>query len=146
MKIDMEKDTRGVSASFRCDLCGKEASHVILVPSGQPDPRLCPETADVPKGISTIMSDRPQLSINGGPVTFTIGVSEEDFERVRDALLAQSAAQLYDINHEYAPFWCPNCRCCYCKTHFKSYAAFDDGFFDCYYGTCPKGHKRMLVD
>jgi len=135
-----------VSASFCCSVCGQEASLVTFVPAGQPDPRLTPETPDMPQGISMLGSDQARLSIHGGPVSYTIGVSGNKVELVKAALLARSAAQLYALDYQYAPFWCRECKHCYCREHYPSYAAYDDGHFDCYYGTCPKGHKRMLSD
>jgi len=145
MKSSEKKQS--VSASFRCGVCGQEASLVTLVPAGQADPRLTPETANIPPGISMILSDTPCLSINGGPVSYTAGLlSDEKVQLVKDALLAQNAAQLYAIDYEFAPFYCPECDCCYCKIHYPSYAVFDDGSFDCNKGTCPKGHKRTLTD
>jgi hypothetical protein len=53
---------------------------------------------------------------------------------------------LYAINPEYAPFWCPKCRASYCSNHLRSFPVFDEGFFDCTRGVCPKGHERTLSD
>jgi hypothetical protein len=135
-----------VSAAFRYGLCGEEAAQVALVPVGEPDPRLAPETPDMPPGISTLMSRTSVLSFNGGPVSFSIAVGEPHFEDVKNALVAGDAASLFVIYYEFAPFWCPTCGCCYCRAHYASRAVYDDGFFDCYRGTCSKGHERTLTD
>ena len=145
-EVNQQDKNISISASFYCAVCGKEASHVTLTPAGQPDPRLTPETSDMPEGVSKLMIGVHKLSIDGGPATYTVGVTDEDFKRVKDALLSQNAAQLYAIDGEYAPFWCPKCECCYCGKHYTSETVFEDVFFDCIYGTCPKGHKRILTD
>ncbi len=39
-----------------------------------------------------------------------------------------------------ASFYCPDCGASYCKDHWQQQVEFDDGFYDCTYGTCPQGH------
>jgi hypothetical protein len=136
----------GASASFKCRVCGQRASHVTLVPAGQPDRRLTPERPKMPIGISTLTTDLPRLSIDGGPVSFTLHLSNDVVERVRDALTARNAAQLYAINEEFAPFWCPMCNASYCEAHYPRHVVYDQGFFDAIWGTCPSGHHRKLAD
>jgi len=42
--------------------------------------------------------------------------------------------------------YCPECDKIYCWEHFNAWEEYDDGFYDCTYGECPKGHKRMIDD
>lgn len=42
--------------------------------------------------------------------------------------------------------YCPQCDAIYCWEHFNAYEEFDDGFYDCTYAECPKGHHRMIDD
>lgn len=42
--------------------------------------------------------------------------------------------------------WCPACARVYCKLHFACEDKYDDGFYDCTYGTCPAGHRRCIAD
>ena len=42
--------------------------------------------------------------------------------------------------------YCPNCDKIYCWEHYNAREVFDDGFYDCTYGICPNGHKRMIDD
>jgi hypothetical protein len=42
--------------------------------------------------------------------------------------------------------YCPECRTTYCRVHYNAQETFDEGFYDCTYGVCPKGHKRLLND
>ena len=63
-----------------------------------------------------------------------------------EAIRARDAAALFRRDPEFTPFWCPQCSCSYCDRHWAREVAFDDGFYDCTYGTCPAGHRRMLDD
>jgi hypothetical protein len=133
-------------AQFYCGACGKKAATVTLVLAGQPDPRLTPEPEGVPPGVSRIGIEFARLSIEGGPASCTITVADAHVQSVRAALLAGSAGELYAVNYEFAPFWCPLCRCSYCREHYTSIPTFDDGFYDATYGICPHGHSRVLDD
>lgn len=139
---------RDPGAAFHCGACGAIPSTVTLVRPGRPDPRLTPEPPGVPPGISTLMGELgiAGVSIDGGPVSVTIGVAGTATERVAAALGAGDAAALYAIDDEFAPFWCPRCEACYCRTHYVAVTLFDDGFFDEIRGTCPAGHERRLED
>ena len=90
------------SATYRCGACGAVASTVTLVAPGQPDPRLTPEPPGVPPGISTVFAGDGQLSIDGGPVSVTLG--PVPVEAVAAALGTGLESALYAINPEYAPF------------------------------------------
>jgi hypothetical protein len=139
-----------IGTTYLCATCGCAASIVTLVEPGQPDPRLTPEPAGVPPGISTLTAqvfpDQSFLSIGGGPVSVTIGPISMPVERTVTALQSGDPAALYAIDREYAPFWCPTCRASYCREHYRSWTLYDDGFFDCIQGVCPAGHERMLMD
>jgi predicted RNA-binding Zn-ribbon protein involved in translation (DUF1610 family) len=67
-------------------------------------------------------------------------------DAVAKALDTGDAGALYAIDEEFAPFWCPKCGASYCREHYRSYEVYDDGFFDCINGICPRGHERMLAD
>ncbi|MFX1418132.1 MAG: hypothetical protein ACFE9N_04335 [Promethearchaeota archaeon] len=42
--------------------------------------------------------------------------------------------------------YCPECNKIYCWEHYDAREEYDDGFYDCTYGICPNGHKRMIDD
>ena len=42
--------------------------------------------------------------------------------------------------------YCPECDKLYCWEHYNAKEEYDDGFYDCTYGECPKGHRRMIDD
>jgi hypothetical protein len=42
--------------------------------------------------------------------------------------------------------YCPTCDRIYCWKHYNVVQQFDEAFYDCSYGKCPGGHKRMIDD
>jgi len=42
--------------------------------------------------------------------------------------------------------YCPPCDRIYCYIHYNVSREFDEGFYDCCYGTCPQGHRRLIDD
>jgi len=42
--------------------------------------------------------------------------------------------------------YCPECDRIYCHAHYNMRQEWDEGFYDCCYGTCPQGHHRMIDD
>ena len=42
--------------------------------------------------------------------------------------------------------YCPKCGKIYCARHYQTREEYDEGYYDCTYGTCPKGHKRIIHD
>ena len=66
-------------------------------------------------------------------------------ERVRRAL-AKGARALYELDLEYAPFFCPECETSYCGDHWQRWDVFEGDWHDSIQGRCPRGHERMLED
>ena len=96
-------------------------------------------------GRSRVLTDFDRLSIVGGPASYTIGAGM-DVAAVERALARSDARLLYELDLEFAPFWCPSCDASYCGEHYQHWTVYDEGFFDCIRGRCPVGHERMLVD
>lgn len=42
--------------------------------------------------------------------------------------------------------YCPQCDKIYCIAHYSTREEWEDGFYDCTYGTCPNGHTRIIHD
>ena len=42
--------------------------------------------------------------------------------------------------------YCPTCDKVYCREHYDAEEEWDEGFYDCTYGTCPAGHRRLIDD
>ncbi|MFX1328347.1 MAG: hypothetical protein ACFE91_09395 [Promethearchaeota archaeon] len=48
--------------------------------------------------------------------------------------------------YERLDAYCPECNKIYCWKHYNAREEYDDSFYDCTYGECPEGHKRMTDD
>lgn len=64
--------------------------------------------------------------------------------------LPQRAAELFALDFELAPFWCPECAEVYCGDHWRTRMVFEHdplpAWLDSIRGVCPHGHERMLED
>ena len=81
---------------------------------------------------------RHQLRLTGGSV-----------ETLKDALARADAEQLFGLDLEFAPFFCPKCRAVYCGKCWDRFEVMADdfpGFLEEVRGRCPNGHERMLAD
>jgi len=125
----------GVS-TWECAVCGRVAGTVYVLEADQPDPRATDE----------VMSPYHRIAIWGGPVSVTIGLDASQRSSVREAVGANDARALFELDREFAPFWCPDCGAAYCAEHYVHWDVYDDGFFDSIRGVCPLGHERMLMD
>ena len=136
------------SAVFVCGECGEIACRVTLVWPGQNEQQPASETTWEPQtgGFDPAewFPTSASLVLDGGPVSMSR--APVPAESVARALGLGDPAALYAIDPEYASFWCPGCRASYCGAHFRTEQVFDEGFYDCTYGTCPAGHRRMLDD
>jgi hypothetical protein len=65
---------------------------------------------------------------------------------IEAALKAQDVEALYKIDPEFAPFLCHRCHKSYCKSCWTVWVEFDEVFYDCTRGRCPKGHERVMDD
>ena len=68
---------------------------------------------------------------------------------IEAALAMADADALYQLDHFWAPFYCPTCQRVYCREHWLIIPEFDEdfpGWYDCAYGTCPQGHRRLIDD
>lgn len=50
------------------------------------------------------------------------------------------------IVYEGIDAYCPECDKIYCYEHYNPREVYDEGFYDCTYGTCPEGHERIIDD
>ena len=112
-------------AKFVCCMCGKQACHILLL-----------RTAS---GIE--LSRRSFTSTMGGR-----SLPKEEYEKLRAAINRRDAHELFHIDFELTPFYCPKCNACYCGDHWHRWDVFDEGHHDSIRGRCPQGHERMLED
>jgi hypothetical protein len=118
-------------AEFACQACGRSAGVVELA------------EADTPQGRQL------RLSISGFLGDGWEAINPAAKADVESALAAGDAAALYRCARLWAPFYCADCDACYCREEWVISPQFDDdmpGFYDCSYGTCPHGHRRMVDD
>lgn len=135
-----------MKATFDCAECGGTAATVYYLPPGARDPRHSPEGSEVPAGVERIGEERPRISIVGGPVQVTISIGGDWSDRAIEALSARDVKALRRVDREFAPFWCYRCDKAYCDKHWRTGTRYDEGFFDCIEGFCPRGHRQTLMD
>ena len=128
---DTQPPDRLVSATYRCVLCGAEAGHLQL--------KIYDD------------ADEATFVLRGLVGKTTQWVSRQNMTQLVRVLTAGHARELYELDTEWASFYCPECDCVYCKAHWHTRIQFDDdddmrGWYDCTYGTCPKGHERIVDD
>ena len=117
-------------AIFRCSVCGEKAATLEL--TARPDPAAA------------------QLVLRDFVWTRSAeAVKPEVVPDLEHALNAVNVRDLYTLNQLWAPFYCPECDSSYCLQHWQVTRTFDGdfpGWYDCSYGTCPEGHRRMIDD
>jgi hypothetical protein len=110
--------------AFPCSLCDRPAATVDLAPDG----------AVVVEALI-------------GRITQWIGPM--GVPRLGMILASRDVRALYALNAEWASFYCPTCDRAYCSAHWHFDVRYDDdfpGWYDCTYGTCPMGHRRLVDD
>jgi hypothetical protein len=91
--------------------------------------------------------ESPYVSISSFRSSLVARVSAETLDHLREIISAGDARALYAVDCEFAPFFCPCCKACYCGDHWETWDVFEkDGWFDCVRGRCPAGHERILED
>lgn len=98
-----DSNTPLASASFYCALCNNVAGTLDLLPPGHPD------------GLS---KDVATLFLRDFIGTDKEIVSADSREALRTALTEADAAALYAVERLWAPFYCPECACVYCRRHW----------------------------
>ena len=68
-----------------------------------------------------------------------------------DSLENEDIANAHEFMKKYHSYegmdaYCPECDKIYCWNHYKLEEEWEEGFYDCTMGECPKGHRRMIDD
>jgi hypothetical protein len=128
------------AAAFTCAVCGAVAGVVRTLPAGEP------VRADGPPQLREQQTDGVVVEGFLGTCWRTAGA--EDYELVGRLLDAPEPdpRALRRVHPELAPFYCPDCGCSYCAGHWALEVLRDEGFYDCTYGTCPRGHRHKVDD
>ena len=130
--LDHVEQVEKVSESeytLRCSLCGKLA--VVF-------------------RLGTWTYTKTESLIHRG-ITHEVALSVKHAERIFKLLEKGKIGQVHSIVDDHPSCegidaYCPKCDKIYCWDHYNPVQEFDDGFYDCTYGTCPKGHTRMIDD
>jgi hypothetical protein len=132
-ELGKPQDPSEMWATFWCDEggCGRPSSTLSLVPVKNPD---------------VFVQGGYWLELDSFLGTTGNIVKDEQLASVRAALTASDSSFFIKLNWELAPFWCPKCQRNYCSSHWEVETVVDEGFFDCFRGTCPRGHERELWD
>lgn len=130
--IEVLREARGLVSSrtqvrFTCRVCGAQAGAIQLHGPA-------------------VRAEVRRESFTG---TLHQPVTAEAFGRLRAALAAGDAGGIFELDPEYAPFYCPACDASYCAEHWDRWDVFDEeipGWHDSIRGRCSYGHERMLED
>ena len=119
------------SRAYRCDVCGDDAGQVVL---------------QFFRGYDDVT-----VVVDGLIGQMTTWLSPPKIAPVETALAGGTPLALYELDREWASFYCPDCKKSYCRKHWDTEVVYDDdpemrGWYDCTYGTCPAGHRRMVDD
>jgi hypothetical protein len=110
---------------FTCGLCDSPAGTVSL----------------------KVKDDRSMVVVSSFTGVVRVPVESHAASRAQTALASGNAQTLYNLDLEFAPFYCPRCQKCYCQDHWRYWDVDDeDGWYDSTRGSCPVGHERMLSD
>lgn len=93
------------------------------------------------------LSDDPgtgSLVVNHGETILKLSIHQLQF--VRAAIAKHDPKPLLELL-DSVDTYCPRCSLAFCSEHWTDIQpVFDDGFYDCTYATCPKGHRIMIDD
>ena len=95
------------------------------------------------------LNDANQLIQEGFWGVTTEGILPQMRPAVEAALAKADADKLYHMDSLWASFYCQTCKLVYCYQHWLIIPEFDEdfpGWYDCSYGTCPQGHRRLIDD
>ncbi len=130
----------GAAASFRCAECGEMAAVVKAVPAGRP--------ADMGPPLGRQLQNRDGVVVDRFGGTTWKRAEAPAYQAVCEILSGEAPdpAALRRIDWELAPFYCPDCAQNYCRADWRTAVMFDEGFYDCTMGRCPRGHEHMIDD
>ena len=114
---------------LRCAECGKIAVILVREKLSYRD-----EMAYAYKGILNLTFLRLELI-----PTIRVSLDANDLKSLHQYLRKMMCYEGIDA-------YCPECNTIYCRKHYVLRETWDEGFYDCTYGTCPKNHTRIVHD
>lgn len=84
-------------------------------------------------------------------ITHSRSFSKKLSSKIFKILKAQNLKAAHEFMIQYYGYegldaYCPECDKIYCREHYNARVEWDDGFYDCTMGTCPRGHERLIDD
>ncbi|HEY9777006.1 MAG TPA: hypothetical protein V6C81_24790 [Planktothrix sp.] len=123
------------SLALTCSMCGNEdcvSFCVVAADSAHPFYSL---TNAAGTGILVVNHGESMLRLNA-----------PRFDSARVAIRNQDSGVLLKMLDTPYPY-CESCSLPYCEHHWGAPdVVFDEGYYDCTYATCPKGHRIMIDD
>lgn len=111
---------------------------------------VCGEIAVVFKTGIPKFAERKNLIYTGiTHKTGNIGNAERIFEWLEEGRISEVHFHVmeYVTMEEGIDAYCPDCDKIYCWAHYNPREEWeDDWWYDCTYGTCPEGHRRIIHD
>jgi len=124
-----------------CAHCGGIAAEFTLLPVGSPV---------AGRFLGEAMAHKDRLRRQGFLGTVTWAWSPESMKRLFDALARGDFRAAADVDDDAVGFYCYRCDAVYCERCWEiGPPVFDEdlpGFYDCTYGTCPRGHRCIVDD
>jgi len=131
--------TNGVVV-FRCASCGGRAATLAVTDSGTPV-----DGGPMPDGSRlTWTPDSPAYRLEF--VCVNTGPASSDLAQLISGVDLIDPLAVRRVDWELAAFCCRECELNYCSKCWSTWVEFDDGFFDCMRGHCPRGHEQKLDD
>ncbi|HEU4562795.1 MAG TPA: hypothetical protein VFS20_33505 [Longimicrobium sp.] len=119
--------TEFAAAEYRCNLCGEPAGRVEVVPSPN-------------------SPGRKRLVLSVFISTWEQASADATYAAAAEALRGGDPRALWALNAEWAPFYCPECNACYCRTHWQQVMEFDEGSTIAPVAPALAAHTRTLDD
>ncbi|GLV55474.1 hypothetical protein KDH_23180 [Dictyobacter sp. S3.2.2.5] len=141
-----------LSATFGCQhpACSSAAALVELVVKGTPHPddhflhRDILEAARVSGAGQIIVKGFIQDYRVRRVTNYSMPLSPTATQQVAAGLRSGDPAALYELEKDYAPFYCTQCAGVFCALRYHLEEVWDEAGPDFWHGTCPYGHRKFI--
>ncbi len=122
----------------------KKSNHEYQLPCS-----ICGETG-VEFKIGVGQFDKEEKLLYRG-IIFGTSLNKRLAKEAFEILENEDIARIHEFMKNYHSYegvdaYCPECDKIYCWDHYNIEEEWDEGFYDCTYGQCPNGHRRMIDD
>ncbi len=135
-----ERIGQGTAASFRCAARGEMAGVVKVARAGA--------TVDMRPALGRQTYDRDAIIVDYFLGTVAKFADAATMDAAREIIGGDEPdpIALRRVDWELAPFFCPDCGLNYCSADWDTCPVFDEGFYDCTIGICPRDHHHTVDD